>query len=120
MRKSVILPSRSFTWAPGPTGGRRWVPAQGLVLILKPPSDQIDSAMPQKPHTEAPQYSYESGKPVAGKGSSQTLLGEEKSPAYQPVVRRVSRLRANFAFAPLPAGSQPGGPLYSSRRRPDC
>src|ERR1700722_7777183 len=44
-------------------------------------------------------------KKVAGKGSLQTLLNDEEiTPAYRPVVRRVSQLWATFDFAPLPFG----------------
>ena len=38
---------------------------------------------------------------MAGKGSSQILLQRMRTPAYRPVVRRVSLERASFAFAPL-------------------
>jgi len=48
MRKSVILPARSFTWARGRLTGGGSVLAQGLVLIFQTPSDQIDSAMPSQ------------------------------------------------------------------------
>src|SRR5260370_36309024 len=36
MRRSVILPARSFTWAWGRPSGGGLVPLQGLVLILNP------------------------------------------------------------------------------------
>jgi len=47
MRRSVVLPTRSFAWSRGrPTGGGS-VLAQDLVLCFETPSDQIDSAMRQ-------------------------------------------------------------------------
>jgi hypothetical protein len=109
MRRSVILPARSATWARGRPAGGDSVPPQGLVLgfDLEITSDQIDSDMPEKRILGA-QYSLQVRKAVARKESSQTLLERGRNhPAYQPVVRRVSLYRANFAFAPLPPSHGP-------------
>jgi hypothetical protein len=51
-------PGAFFDLSPGPTSGRRDGPASGfgfdLVFALETPSDQKDSAMPQKTHTGRP------------------------------------------------------------------
>src|SRR5947209_2025458 len=105
MRRNVVLPTRSFTWAGVGLSGGGSVPAQGLVLTFETPSDQIDSAMPPKTHAEAPQHFYSSGMTGAMKGSSQTLFGEENP-------RLTSRSCGEF----------PGtGRTFPSRHfRPDC
>ena len=90
MRKSVILPARSFTWARGRPAGGGTVPPQGLVLVL------IDHIGPDrfrhalKTHTEAPQYYLNVRNQVAGKGSSQTLLETIKKSPGLPAGRAES------------------------------
>ena len=77
MRRSVILPARSFTWAWGRPAGGGLVPAPGFGFAFENPigPDRFRHAL--KTHTEAPQYGSRNGK-VARKGSSQTLLDDEK------------------------------------------
>jgi len=49
MRRSVFLPARSLTWARGrPAGGSWFRPRVWVGLAWPTPSDQIDSAMPEK------------------------------------------------------------------------
>ena len=120
MRRSVILPARSFTWAWGRPAGGGLVPPQGLVLILKPHRTRKIPPCLRKRILGAQYGSLQLRKGVAGKGSSQTLLNDEEiTPAYRPVVRRVSRYRANFAFAPPPPQPCAYGHHGSSRLAPE-
>src|SRR5438552_1082249 len=103
MRWSVVLPTRSFYLGPGPSGGRRLGSAPGVGFDFETTSDQIDSAMPEKRILGA---QYGSLQPWIRSGEKGIVANsperERHPPAYRPVVRRVSRYRANFAFAPLP------------------
>src|SRR5579864_7193652 len=111
MRRSVVLPTRSFTWARGRPAGGGTVPPQGLVwiLVFPTPSDQIDSVMPKKTPPGRPGVVYTLWFGMASKGWSQTLLQRcEKIPQLTGwFVRSVSRYRANFAFPPSPEPDAP-------------
>jgi hypothetical protein len=102
MRKSVVLPTRSFTWVRGRPSGGGSVPAQGLVLILKPPSDQIDSAMPSKTLYWAPSIvlSMEQGSKWR-EGIVAILLDDSKSPGFTEPVRAEIRARTRNRGFPV-------------------
>jgi hypothetical protein len=79
--------------------------APGFGFDAETTSDQIDSAMPAKRNRGASVWCLQLHLRSGGKESSQILQNEEIPPADRPVVRRISRYRANFVFAPSPANS---------------
>ena len=120
MRRSVILPARSFTWAWGrPSGGGRF-PPQGLVLMLKPHRTRKIPPCLQKRILGALSMVGSGSKTVAGKESSQTLLGD------QEITRLTSRscgafpgIGRTFAFAPLSPAHELSIQSASPLLRPD-
>src|SRR5450631_1486428 len=114
MRRSVFLPARSFTWAWGRPSGGGLVPPQGLVLIWKPHRTRKIPPCLQKRILGALSMVGSGSKKVAGKGSSQTLLDDQK------ITRLTGRscgafpgIGRTFAFAPLSPAH--GGALHSIR-----
>ena len=82
MRRSVFLPTRSLTLGRSEPAGGSSAPVQGFGFGWNHPSDQIDSAMPQKTHTGRAPYSslIGTGAEVAEKDRSQILLDDENTP----------------------------------------